>query len=101
MAVRKSLHEKVVVNGDRSQLLAQCKRAMEKGGFKKITVSEVLFQVSGKYSKVAAPGSLQVTLTPVGGGTELAMRSTAATDNIYAVFRSPNQRLLRAFKDNL
>jgi hypothetical protein len=45
-------------------------------------------------------GRLDVTLTPVAGGTEMVMRSTGNVDNVYAVFRSPNQKILSLFKDN-
>ena len=45
MAVRRSIEEKVVVNGERSELLERCRTALQRGGFSKIDVNGVLFQV--------------------------------------------------------
>jgi hypothetical protein len=101
MAVRKSAEETVVVDGDRAQWLDRCQKAMESGGFKKVTVDPTLFQLTGTYRKASLAGRLDVTLTPVSGGTELAMRSTGNVDNVFALFKSPNQRILAAFKSNL
>jgi hypothetical protein len=101
MAVRRSIEEKVVVNGERSELLERCRTALQRGGFSKIDVNGVLFQVDARYRKFTTSGTLQLTLLPVPGGAEISMRSTANADNIYALFRSPNKKILRAFKDNL
>jgi hypothetical protein len=49
--------------------------------------------VIGHYDPVSAAGC--------GGGTEVAMRSTGNIDNVYALFRSPNQKILQLFKSNL
>jgi len=101
MAVRKSLTERVVINGDRALVMQQCRKAMTAGGFKKVTVNEALFQISGKVTKMSLAGRLDVTLSPTVGGTEMVMRSTGNVDNVYAAFRSPNQKILKLFKDNL
>ena len=101
MAVRRTTEERVVVAGDRTDWLGRCKRAMEAGDFKKVVVNPSLFQLTGTFRKLTLAGRLEVTLTPVPGGTELAMRSTGSVDNIYALFKSPNQRILQAFKSNL
>jgi hypothetical protein len=101
MAVRKSVSETVVVDGDREQLLERCKRAMARGGFKNVTANPTLFQVGGTYRKATTSGRLDVTLRPASTGTEIAMRATGNVDNVFALFTSPNQKILRAFKDNL
>jgi hypothetical protein len=101
MAVRKSLEERVVVKGERSELLERCRTALQRGGFSKIDVNSVLFQVDARYRKFTTSGTLLLSLLPVPEGVEISMRSTANADNIYAIFRSPNQKILRAFKDNL
>ena len=101
MAVRKSISESVVVAEDRQQLLERCRRALTAGGFKEVTVDPVLFQLSGKYRKATASGNLDVTLRLANGGTEMAMRATGNVDNVFALFSSPNAKILRAFKDHL
>ena len=101
MSIRKSAEERVIVTGDRADWLDRCKRAMEAGNFKNVVVNPSLFQLTGTFRKATLAGRLDVTLTPVAGGTELAMRSTGNVDNIYALFKSPNQRILEAFKSNL
>lgn len=101
MAVRKSLEDRVVMQGERAQLLARCHQALTDGGFKKVTINETLFQLSGIYRQFTASGRLDVTLTPTSGGTEVVMRATGNVDNIFALFSSPNQKILQAFKGNL
>ena len=74
---------------------------MISGGFKRVTVDQTFFQVSGRLTKMTTAGQLDVTLTPVAGGTQMVMRATGNVDNVYAMFRSPNQKILKLFKDNL
>ncbi len=90
-----------MVASDRAQLLERCQRAMSRGGFKKVEVNGPLFQITGQYHHFTTWGRLDVTLRPAAGGTELAMRATGNVDNIYALFRSPNQKILQAFKSHL
>lgn len=101
MAIRRSVDERIVVVGDRTQWLSKCKAALERAGFTQIDVAESLWQVSAKHKKTTCWGEIQVTLTPEDGNTALAIRATANVDNIYALFRSPTKTILAKFKSAL
>jgi hypothetical protein len=75
---------------------------MVRAGFKDVQTDSNLFQVRGRYRKPTAWGDLEVTLRPgPDGTTELHMRSTGNMDNIFALFKSPNQRILEEFQAQL
>lgn len=100
--VQKSMEERVVVVGSRESWLTQfSERLVQIPGFKAVTVDPALFQVAAKYKKGTVWGDLLATFTPGSDGTEVALRSSAHVDNIYALFSSPNRKLLEASKQAL
>jgi len=101
MAIRKSLKEVVVVEGNRAEWIARCDSAMVDGGFWDVNLSEEIGQVEGRYTKFTVVGQLLVSVRPTFGGLEIEMISTANIDNLFALFNSPNRKILRAFKDHL
>ncbi|MEV6057274.1 hypothetical protein [Streptomyces sp. NPDC052107] len=101
MAVRKSMEESLVVAGDRDEWLTRCAKGLITTGFKDVQTSSTLGQVTGKYRKFPTThGELTITVTPSAqpGYIQLHLRSTAAVDNIYALFSSPNKKILSVAK---
>jgi hypothetical protein len=101
MAVRKSKQEEWVVAGSRDDWLKSCRSALQRAGFTKVSVNQTLYQVEGNYKKFTIWGTISVTLTPAGSDTKFVATSTANVDNIFALFKNPNQTILKSFKDAL
>lgn len=99
MAIRKSVEETLVVTGARDEWLTRCAKGLIDSGFKEVQTNTTLGQVAAKYRKFPAYGEIQVTATPAKDGhTQLVLRSTADVDNIYALFSSPNKKILTKAK---
>ncbi len=73
---------------------------MNKGGFSKVKSNKLLNQITGKYKKFSVWGEIIVTLLPEGENIKIKAQSTANTDNIFALFSSPNQKILDNFKNS-
>lgn len=103
MAIRKSVEETLVVAGERDEWLTRCAKGLMAAGFKDVQTSTVLGQVAGSYKKFPTSGELTITVVPGAqpGHTQLTLRSTAAVDNIYALFASPNKKILATAKAGL
>lgn len=101
MGIRKSRDASFVVDGERSEWFRRSQMAMHRAGFGAITVDPDLGFITGQFSKPTVCGSLEVTLRPTTGGTEVVMHTTAAYDNIFALFKSPTEKIMRAFRDQL
>jgi carbon monoxide dehydrogenase subunit G len=77
---------------------------MERQGFKRITRSETLYQVTGDWKPILGTlnGDVQITLLPEGEDmTRMNIKATGAVDNIYALFGSPGERLIAKVKAGL
>jgi hypothetical protein len=96
VAIRKSVEETLVVAGERDEWLSLCARGLIAVGFKGVQTTTVLGQVTGTYKKFPTHGELTITAEPCmkSGYTQLTLRSTAAVDNLYASFASPNKKIL-------
>lgn len=96
MAIRKSAEENLVVAGERDEWLSRCAKGLIAAGFTDVQTSTVLGQVTGAYKKFPTHGELTITVVPSvqAGHTQLTLRSTAAVDNLYALFASPNKKIL-------
>lgn len=101
MAIRKSMQERVVVSGAREEWLQKCVLALESSGFSKVIPNQTLYQINAQYHTFMTWGSIVITLTPSGQGTEIAAVATSNADNIQALFKSPNMTILSRFKDAL
>jgi hypothetical protein len=104
MALRKSVEETWVVEGDRRDWLDKCANAMRRQGFKPVTCDESKYQVSGTWKPVMGTlnGEVAVTLLPEGNhSTRIQATGTGAADNIFALFSSPGKRLIGKFKSGL
>ncbi|MEU1489386.1 hypothetical protein ACIQZN_29570 [Streptomyces sp. NPDC097595] len=100
MAIRKSMEEVLVVAGQREEWLTRCEQGLIAAGFKDVRSLADLGQVTGTYRKFPTWGELTITVVPgaQSGYIRLTLHSTAAVDNIYAIFSSPNKKVLEAAK---
>ncbi len=101
MAVRKSKEQKFQVKGELDEVREKCVNALNSGGFKKIENNSFLNQLSAKYSKATVVGKIEITLVENEKGVEINVKSTANSDNIFALFSSPNDKIMSAFSSNL
>lgn len=101
MAIRKSKEENFTVNGSLEDLLKKSESALVKGGFKKIKTNNVLNQITADYKTLTVIGSIIVTLHDDNDKVQISAKSTANADNIFALFSSPNQKILNQFKNNI
>lgn len=100
MAVRKSQEETFSVKGDTKEWLTKAEQALYKGGFTNIKINNLISQITGDYKKLYVWGEIIVTLLPEAGNVKINAKSTANSDNIFALFSSPNQKILQQFKNN-
>lgn len=100
MALRKSKEESFTVKGNLAELLANVEQAFNMGGFANIKTNKLLNQITGDYKKLTTWGELVVTLLPEAENIKINAKSTANTDNLFALFSSPNQKILNQFKNN-
>jgi Short C-terminal domain len=104
MAIRKSVEESFVSAGTVEDWLARSEAALSRAGFKKIKIDAALGQVRGDYKQWVGTlwGDLLVSLSPaVGRNVQVHLHATANVDNIYALGRSPGQKLIDKFKAEL
>ncbi|MEY5130582.1 MAG: hypothetical protein RL734_649 [Bacteroidota bacterium] len=101
MGIRKSKEEIFSVKGDTEEWLTRLEQALHKGGFSNVKVNTSINQLTGDYKKFTVYGDIMVTLLPEGGNINISAKSTANVDNIFALFSSPNQKILNQFKNNI
>ncbi len=101
MAIRKSKEKNFNVKGEIEPIKIKCISALEAGGFKKIETNDFLNQIAAIYSKATVVGKIEITLTDNEKGVEIQVKSTANTDNIFALITSPNDKIMNAFTSNL
>jgi len=103
MAIRKSMEERVCVEGSRDAWFSKTSQALEVSGFKNVSRNDALFQVTADYKKATVWGEVLVTLLPATseGQTDITIKSTANVDNAFALFKSPNKAIIEAFKSGL
>ncbi len=100
MAIRKSNEEIFSVKGGIEEWLVKSEQALHKGGFKNIKTNNLLNQITGDYKKLTVWGEIIVSLIPETDNVKIIAKSTANVDNIFAIFNSPNQKILYQFKNN-
>lgn len=101
MAIRKSKEENFSVNGIIEELLIKSEKALKKGGFKKINTNKLLNQITADYKTFTVIGSIIITFHDENEKVKINVKSTANADNIFALFSSPNQKILDQYKNNL
>ena len=100
MAIRKSKEETFSVKGNTKEWLTKAEQALHKGGFANVKTNKLLNQITGDYKKLSVWGEIIVTLLPEADNVKINAKSTANVDNIFALFSSPNQKILDQFKNN-
>jgi len=101
MAVRKSKEQTYQVNGNIPEIKEKCLNALSIGGFNKVSSNDLLNEISANYKKTFVIGKIQIVLAEQNDKTNIFVKSTANSDNIFALFSSPNDKIMNAFKDNL
>lgn len=101
MAIRRSKEESYSVSGTTEDWVSKAEQALHNGGFSNVLVNRTLNQLTADFKKFTVWGELIVTLYPEGEQVRIHAKSTANADNIFALFSSPNQKILDQFKNNL
>ena len=101
MAIRKSKEENFEVNGTIEDWKTKDEKALEIGEFTSIKSNNILNQINANYKKLTVWGEISVTLTEYNGKVKINAVSTANSDNVFALFNSPNKVILDNFKNNL
>ena len=100
MAIRKSKQESFEVKGNIEEIKQRVENALNNGNFTSIQANGLLNQTTANYKKLSVWGEIKVTLSENQDKTKIDVVSTANSDNIFALFSSPNDKILNAFKDN-
>lgn len=74
--------------------------ALEAGGFKKIENKDSLDQLNAKFNNFFVGGSIDVGLAKTEHGVNISLKSTANADNVFALFSSPNDKIIKSFTNN-
>ncbi|WP_139312882.1 hypothetical protein [Novacetimonas hansenii] len=102
MAIQKSKVETFQVSGSRQDWLSKCEKALHNAGFKSVLVNSELSLLSAKISTLTLSGSIKIFISESDSGfINLRAESSANIDNIYALFRSPNNKILEMFSKNI
>ncbi|GAB5606352.1 DUF4431 domain-containing protein [Sideroxyarcus sp. TK5] len=102
MAIRKSTEEDFEIAENVEALLKRCTGALEAGGFKNIKAQELTSTMQAEYKRFPAWGEVSITLFRLADNrTKINVKATANYDNIYALFSSPNQKIIRSFRNAL
>jgi len=100
MAIRKSKDQKFQTKLNVDEALLKCEDALNKGGFKAVKINKTLRQLNADYKKFTVYGEIEITLFEVNNETEIHLKSSANADNIFALFSSPNGKIMKAFTTN-
>ena len=101
MAVRKSKEENFEVKGTIEEWKSKVMNSLEKGEFTSIKNNDTLNQITANYKKLTVWGEITITLLENSDKIKISAVSTANSDNIFALFNSPNKIILDNFKNNL
>lgn len=102
MAIRKSMEQTVVVQGNRDLWLTKVETALIQAKFTKVQSNKTTYQITGNYKKLTVWGEIAIALLPDGPSvTKLAIKSTANVDNIYALISSPNKKIIASFLEQI
>ena len=100
MAIRRSKEKSLQFDGSIDNAKEKCLNALNNGGFKKIENHESLNQIIGKFNNFFVVGKIEIILSKTDNGINIDLKSTANADNIWALFSSPNDRIMKGFTDN-
>jgi hypothetical protein len=70
MAIRKTVEEEFIVNGNKDAWFANCTTALDTGGFKDIKENTTLSQIEAKFKSWTVAGTIVITLSGREGETK-------------------------------
>ena len=100
MAIRKSKEKNLQFDGSIKDARDKCLNALLKGGFKKIEENIKLQYIKAKFNNFFVVGYLEIELVKTDNTTSMSLKSTANADNIFALFSSPNDKIMNSFIKN-
>lgn len=100
MAVRKSKEQSFQVQQPLTLVKEKCHEALAKGGFRNVRSNDLLNSFSANYTKLTTVGTIDISLIDNGAAVSVNLKSTANTDNIFALLSSPNDKILDSFTTN-
>ena len=100
MAIRKSKEKKIQVQGTIEQVKEKSISALNIGGFKNIDCNDSLNQITAKFNNFFVVGKIEVLISITDNGIDINLKSTANADNIFALFSSPNDKIMKTFTEN-
>ena len=100
MAIRKSKEKKIQVQGTIEQVKEKSISALNIGGFKNIDCNDSLNQITAKFNNFFVVGKIEVLISKTDNGIDINLKSTANADNIFALFSSPNDKIMKSFTEN-
>ncbi len=100
MAIRKSKEKTLQFDGTIEDTIEKCLKSLNKGGFKNIENHESLNQINAKFNNFFVVGNIEIILSKTENGINISLKSTANADNIWALFSSPNDKIMKLFTDN-
>ena len=56
--------------------------------------------MNAKFNNFFVVGSIDIGLANTEHGVTVSLKSTANADNIFALFSSPNDKIMKSFTDN-
>ena len=100
MAIRKSVEENIQIQETKSEVFLKIEAALKKGKFKDLKKNEFTNQIYANYQALTVWGEITITIIEHDNYCMLNIKSTANVDNIFALFTSPNQKIISNFKNN-
>tara|TARA_B100000900_G_C20471248_1_gene671492 strand:- start:32 stop:337 length:306 start_codon:yes stop_codon:yes gene_type:complete len=100
MAIRKSKEKKLQVQDTLEVVKEKSLSALNQGGFKKIENNNNLNQITAKFNNFFVVGNIEIMFAKNDNGVDINLKSTANADNIFALFSSPNDKIMKSFTDN-
>jgi hypothetical protein len=101
MPLTKNHEQTIRTGGTCADWFALCVAALERGRFSRIRADDESFIIDADYRGFTVDGSIRLLLTQDRDDVEIEIRIIAAVDNVWAYFRPPLDRILRAFVTNL
>lgn len=102
MGIRRTRDESYEIEAAKDVVYERCVAALRHGGFSVINENRLISQVTASYHKITCWGEIEVTVKAKDERTTIVSTHTSAcVDNIYALFRSPVEKISKIFKSAL
>jgi hypothetical protein len=101
MAIKKSKEKLLQYNGTVEDAMNHSLEALKEGGFKSIERNDSLQQLNAKFNNFFAVGTIDLALSKSENGTTISIKSRAHVDNVYRLFKSPNDTIIKSFSEKM